>query len=252
MSAALLSLVVPSSVAISQVHGILASLLPPGHIRGEANTILDARMVQTLTIMAHSSAFPFVFGLLSLIWASMQIYIVGSISMNLAFEASENRSWVKLRTTALWLLLSTGALLLASLWLTGVVQSMDRSSFKSIDRWGIVITVVNIAFELFAAFLNAAMFALIYKILPAVRISWRSAIAGGIVASVLFEIAKRGIAIFLLRPNHGIYGHFADLIVIVLWIYYSTIILILGCEAAAVYERNETIGKPSGDGMWAK
>jgi membrane protein len=77
-----------------------------------------------------------------------------------------------------------------------------------------------------------------YKVLPAANNSWRSAFVGGAVASVLFEVAKRGVAVFLLRPNHGIYGGFADLIVVFLWVYYSTTILIIGSEAAAVYARH--------------
>lgn len=239
MMAALLSLAVPQSVAIAQVHAALSSLLPPGRARSEANAILDLRTAQTLSVMAGSSALPFIFGLLSLVWAAMQVFVVGSISMNLAFRTRENRSWIRLRLQTFWLLIFTGGLLLISIWLTGFVQALNKNEFKSIDHWPLAITGINIASELLAAFLNAAMFALIYKVLPSARNSWRSAITGGAVASVLFEISKRGLAIFLLRPNHGIYGHFADLIAVVLWIYYSTIILLFGCEASAVYHRKE-------------
>jgi len=238
MVAALMSCVVKPSDAIMHVHGLLGDLLPQGDALSGFDRLLDARLSRTLANMAASSMLSFMFGFVALLWASMQMYVMGAMSMNIAFGAKENRGWLRLRLTALTLLMSTCALLSVSFWLTGVTQQIDEHPLVLFNGGFVAFAAVNIVSELLAVVLNAAMFALIYKVLPASYTSWRSAFVGGVLASVLFEISKKGLAIFLLRPNLGIYGGFANLIVFVLWVYYSTTILILGSEAAAVHARH--------------
>jgi membrane protein len=242
MAAALLSFVITPQEAIMHVHGLLGGLLPQGGARGEFDRLLDVRLSQTLATMAASSVLPFTIGLLSVIWASMQVYVAAATSMNMAFGVKENRSWLRLRVTALGLLISNCILLSASLLLAGVTQTIDKHPIILVKAGAVMFAAIYIASELVAMLLNVIMFVLIYKILPASRNSWRSAVVGGVVASVLFEVAKSGLAAFLLRPNHSVYGGFADIIVFVLWVYYSTTILILGCEAAAVYARHAEPG----------
>lgn len=237
MAAALLSLIVRPSDAMSLVDGILAGLLPGGHARRALDQMLDAKLANTMARMAASSVAPFVIGLLSLVWATMQVYVAGATSMNLTFENREDRSWLRLRLTALGLLIATGVMLSASFWLSGAAQLIARGLFKRLPVGGAAASLASAVAVALAAGVNAGMFALIYKYLPAAHRSWRAAAVGGVVASVLFEVAKDVVAVFFLRPNHGVYGGFADIIVFVLWVYYSTTILIFGGEASAVYAR---------------
>ena len=81
------------------------------------------------------------------------------------------------------------------------------------------------------------MYVLIYRLLPNAKVSWQAATMGGVTASVLFEVAKKGVAHYLLKPNHTIYGDLANLILFVLWIYYSMTILLLGAEVSAAFVR---------------
>jgi membrane protein len=197
--------------------------------------------------MAASSGLPFIIGLLSLTWASMQIYLTGSTAMNMAFEVKERRNWIEIHVIAFGLLVVTGLLLLVSIFLSGAPGAVHTFARPLVEHLPIRLPIVTVLFEVIAVLVNGLLFTIVYKFLPAAPSTWRSAGIGGVAASVLFEVAKKSMAVFLLRPDHGIYGGLADLIVFSLWIYYSMIILLLGCEIAACYARyNEpgTVGEP--------
>ena len=65
--------------------------------------------------------------------------------------------------------------------------------------------------------------------------SWKAAFAGAAFAAITWEIAKKALAVYLLKPNHGLYGDLGNLIVFILWILYSMTILLLGAEVSAGY-----------------
>ena len=91
--------------------------------------------------------------------------------------------------------------------------------------------------ELGAVFVSGLMYAVIYKFLPSpsANVSWKAALVGGFVAAVAFEVAKKWLSVFLLRSNTSLYGELGNLIVFILWVYYSMMILLLGAEVSAVY-----------------
>lgn len=237
MGVALLSLIVSPAQALGEVHHIVDNLLPAGGAREEANHFLTEKLSGVLLDIAARSGLPFIFGLLSMIWASMQIYVMGAAAMNMAFEVRENRGWLELRVIALGLLIGTALLLLISLFLSGAPSAIKAYQLPIIDALPVGLPVVTVLFEILAVLINAFLFSFVYKFLPAAPNTWRSAAVGGLTASILFEVAKKAIAVFLLRPNHGLYGGLTDLIVFILWIYYSMSILIFGGEVAAIFAR---------------
>jgi membrane protein len=84
--------------------------------------------------------------------------------------------------------------------------------------------------------LVTALFATIYKILPAVRIAWRDVIVGAAVTALLFAIGKFLIGLYLGRSAiASSYGAAGSLILILLWVYYSAQIFLLGAEFTKVY-----------------
>ena len=86
------------------------------------------------------------------------------------------------------------------------------------------------------------MYAATYKFLPSGNVTWRSALVGGAAAAVSWEIAKKGLAVYLLHPNTSMYGNLANLMIFVLWVYYSMMILLIGCEVSAQYAREGPVG----------
>ena len=155
--------------------------------------------------------------------------------MNAAWETTENRNWFQLRGVALALLVGVGLLLVLSL--AGTAASTRFSD----SRWAHEVpfegAVVAGLIELIAVVVSGLMYAGIYKFLPSpsAQVSWRSALIGGFLAAIAFEVAKKGLSVYLLKPNKSLYGELGGLIAFVLWIYYSMMILLLGAEVSAVY-----------------
>ena len=89
--------------------------------------------------------------------------------------------------------------------------------------------------ELGAVAVSAVMYAVVYNFLPSAHVSWRAAFAGAVFAAITWEIAKKALAVYLLKPNTSLYGDLGNLIVFILWVLYSMTILLLGAEVCAVY-----------------
>jgi membrane protein len=82
------------------------------------------------------------------------------------------------------------------------------------------------------------LFALIYKVVPDVKIGWRDVWYGAAVTALLFTIGKALIGIYLGKAGVGSpYGAAGSLVVLVVWVYYSAQILFLGAEFTQVYAR---------------
>jgi membrane protein len=96
-------------------------------------------------------------------------------------------------------------------------------------------------------FVISSMFMLIFKILPNSSISWKHAFWGAVVTSTLFLIGKFIIGYYLGHSKIGItYGTAASIVILMLWIYYSSIILYFGACYTAVYAADR--GYPIGPG----
>ena len=89
-----------------------------------------------------------------------------------------------------------------------------------------------------------ALFTLLYRVLPDVKLRWRDVVIGGITTAVLFTIGKVLIGLYLGRSAvTSSYGAIGSVLVLLVWVYYSAQILLLGAEFTRVYtERNK--GRP--------
>jgi membrane protein len=86
--------------------------------------------------------------------------------------------------------------------------------------------------------LLALLFALLYKMLPDVRISWGDVWIGGTITAVLFVLGKSLLGLYLARSTvSSAYGAAGSLVVLLLWVYYSAQIIFLGAEFTQVYAR---------------
>jgi membrane protein len=82
------------------------------------------------------------------------------------------------------------------------------------------------------------MFAVIYKLLPDVKIAWRNVWTGAAVTAILFTIGKTLIGLYLGRSTvASVYGAAGSLIVMLLWVYYSAQVVFFGAEFTKVYAR---------------
>jgi membrane protein len=102
----------------------------------------------------------------------------------------------------------------------------------------ILVTGINL---LFSVAMSTALFALIYKLLPSIRIPLRTVLPGAFLTAALFVLGKFVIGFYLGRSNIATtYGAAASVITIMLWVYYSAQILLFGAEFVRAFaERNK-------------
>ena len=131
------------------------------------------------------------------------------------------------------MILGIGFLLLVSLVISAVVASLTQfiGSFFGDAK------IIAHAFDLLFSFvLITALFGMIYKFLPDVRIEWRDVWIGAALTSVLFTVGKFLIGLYLGHSGvSSTYGAAGSLITVLLWVYYSSLIFFLGAEFTQVY-----------------
>ncbi len=90
--------------------------------------------------------------------------------------------------------------------------------------------------SLFSLAMVLLLFAVIYKVLPDVKIAWKDVIVGAVVTALLFTVGKVGIGLYMGRSGVGsAYGAAGSLVALLVWIYYSAQIFLLGAEFTHVY-----------------
>lgn len=223
-----------SGDAILQVQQFLMTQIMPGAAGNEVKDLIMAvdvpGKIQRITDTRGVSG---IVGVLGLVWASLQIYLNAAVAMNAAWEAVETRSWLRLRMVALSLLVVSGLFLVFSLVSTAYGSYLAHyGPARAVPGWTLIIEVFT---ESVATAGGSVMFAVVYRFLPNTYVSWRSAFVGGGTAGVAWEIAKKGLATYLLHPNVSLYGNLANVIIFVLWLYYSMMILLIGAEVSALY-----------------
>jgi membrane protein len=82
------------------------------------------------------------------------------------------------------------------------------------------------------------LFAMIFKFLPDARINWKDVWIGAFATALLFTLGKYLMGLYLINSDIGsVYGAAGTIIIILLWIYFSSIILFIGAEFTQVYTR---------------
>jgi membrane protein len=173
--------------------------------------------------------------------------LVGATGVFAALQDSLNTIWevqpkpgqgiwviVRQRVVSFLIVLGIGLLLLASLVATAVLSGI--SQFIS-GASGISVTgqVINIVVSLVVITL---LFAVIYKVLPDVQISWKDMWVGAGVTAILFVIGRFLIGLYLAHSTvASAYGAAGSLVILLIWIYYSAQILFLGAEFTQVYAK---------------
>jgi membrane protein len=132
------------------------------------------------------------------------------------------------------MVLAVGFLLLVSMALTGVSQAL-LESFKELPVvGGVAGFLMGLATSVL---LNTLVFALLFKYLPDTTVRWGDVLLGALVTAILWEIGKYLLALYIGRSGQswGAYGLVGTVLVLMAWIYFSSLILFLGAEFTNVY-----------------
>ena len=97
-----------------------------------------------------------------------------------------------------------------------------------------------------AVMFNTALFVLLYRVVPRERIPWSSVLAGSVTAALLWEFAKQLFRLYIQGADvyRTVHGPLGVLIALVMWVYYSAIVFVLGAELIRVLEGRRSEGAP--------
>lgn len=131
-------------------------------------------------------------------------------------------------------IVSLGFILLVSLAVTAVVESI--SDRLHIAYPGVAIAVFYVVNLVLTLLISTMIFAVIFKVLPDARIRWRDVMAGALATAVFFMLGKFGISLYVSQTKVGsTYGAAGSLVVLLVWVYYSSVILYMGAEFTKAY-----------------
>jgi membrane protein len=147
------------------------------------------------------------------------------------------RGWmaiVKDRVLSFSIVLGIGFLLLVSLIVSTVLTALSKFLTPSALPGGTYLwQLINLAVSF--GFITL-LFAMIYKILPDVKLGWKDVWVGAAVTALLFTIGKYLLGLYLARASvASSYGAAGSLVLILVWVYYSSQILLFGAEFTRVY-----------------
>ncbi|MEM9803715.1 MAG: YihY/virulence factor BrkB family protein [Cyanobacteria bacterium P01_D01_bin.56] len=143
------------------------------------------------------------------------------------------KGFIKKRLLSFAMLLTIGFLLMVSLVLSTILAALSTYLNNLLPGTDVMWQLLNIGLSLVTI---TVMFALLYKYVPDVRISWDDVWIGSFITALLFTIGKSLLGIYL--GNSGFsstYGAAGSVIIILAWVYYSAQILFFGAEFTQVY-----------------
>jgi membrane protein len=163
-----------------------------------------------------------------------------SINYIWSIKAKPKKSLVKFildRLISFCLVITFGFILMVSLAIHALVDLLEDKLKMVFDEATVFIFQ---GFNYIVLFIIiSTLFAIIFKVLPDAKVRWRDVYVGAVFTAVLFLIGKFLIGFYLGNANIGVtYGAAASLVVILLWVYYTSIILYFGAEFTKIYTMN--------------
>ena len=199
-----------------------------------------ADAIQSVLAAAHrprAGTFATVLGFVTLFVGATSVFIQLQQSINAIWnvrpKGSGVRHFIKNRLLSFAALLGIGFLLLVSLIISAALAAVGKWMSGKVSAaepfWQAVDFVVSLA-------IITLLFAMIFKILPDVKIRWRDVWIGAFMTALLFTLGKFLIGVYLGRSSvSSAYGAAGSFVVVLLWVYYSVQILLFGAASTRIY-----------------
>lgn len=149
---------------------------------------------------------------------------------------------LRARLLSMGMILALAFLLMVSLVIDAVISALGKWWGTFFGGWQVLAQGVNIVVGFG---LTTAIFAIIYKLMPRVKVEWRDVWVGALVTALLFTIGKVLIGLYIGKSGVASgFGAAGSLVVVLIWVYYSAQIFLVGAEFTWVYAR--TLGSMRG------
>lgn len=189
--------------------------------------------------LSGGSTWAVIVGLVTLFIGATGVFIEIQDSINQIWrvKAKPQKGWKKMITNRILsfsMIIGLGFLLIVSLVINGIILALSsRLSHYFPD---ITLMLVNIINMVVTFLVISALFGIIFKFLPDVNITWKDVRIGAFFTAFLFIIGKFFIGLYIEKVAPGTaYGAAGSLIVILVWVYYTSAILFFGAEFTQVY-----------------
>lgn len=177
---------------------------------------------------------------------SLVVLLVGATTVFGELQSALDRIWqvpqqtksgvigtLKTRLLSFGLILGLAFLLMVSLVVSAGVAVIGRWAGDIVPGWEIGLQLLNLCISLG---ITTVLFAMIYKLMPQARIDWRDVWVGAVVTAVLFEVGKLLISLYVGKTSvASSYAAAGSVIVLLVWVYYSAQIFLLGAEFTWVF-----------------
>ena len=211
------------------------------HIRAYLRNVaptLDPKIMGSFMDLIEGRQVVGILGFVGLLWISTWVFSSLRIALNMVFRVEKHRGMLRGIGIDLLMVLLVGILLLVSMILSSVVTFLQ--GYHGRIPVAIGPTIQWILKYLLPFFLTCCMFFLILKIIPDKKVHFISALQAALLTGVLWELAKHlfGWYVVHLATYSIFYGSLSTLVIFVLWVYYSSTILVVGGEFAYFLEED--------------
>lgn len=216
-----------SDEALHQVENAIRAYVPrdPGILQS-VNEILQ-HILSDRTLIG-------VIGILGLLYGAHQAFLSLQPAMNIIWGVTETRHWFRQRLIAIFLSFYSIALMGANMAAIGFFAYLTEYYLPFLPG-RVEAGLSSFFLALLPMVILAVLFATLYRVLPCYAVPWRAALLGAGVASVFWELTLLGFGAYLghYHSYNRLYGPLGGLVILVVWAYYSMMILLIGAEIAA-------------------
>lgn len=232
-------------IAVALVGLVFDPLSAQNQLVNQLEALMGPAGAQAVRLLLANVADPKSSGMAAAIGTAA--FVLGATSVFAELQSALDRIWrvqnpapvrhlwafIRTRLLSFGMILGIGFLLMVSLALSTALSALGAWWSPMFEGWQITLTTINI---LFSFVIVTLLFAMIFKFLPHVRISWRDVSIGAVVTALLFEVGKQLIGFYLGRSGiASVFGAAGSLAVLLLWVYYSAQVFLLGAEFTWVY-----------------
>ncbi len=186
-----------------------------------------------------------VIGLAIVVISATTVFAQLQYSLNRIFNVRTKRGaisgWFYKRFMSLLMVFGIGLVIVASVVASSAVAMVFHGK-------GPVAQIINLLVSLLVFTL---IFIIMFQVLPDVKITWRDTVVGGTISGILFVLGQYAIGSYLASGGRGsVYGAAGALVILLLWIFYSSLILFFGAELTQAYAY--CVGKEIGPNEFAE
>ena len=206
-----------------------------------SETALQIKDILEKSHQSKSTLWGSIIGIVILLVGATGVFVELQKTLNLIWNVKLKKQngiilYLKSRMFSFGLILAIAFLLIISLVISTALAAM--SDWVKVDTSPFMITVFNILNLIISLAVISLLFAMIFKILPDAKIEWKHVWLGSLVTGLLFTIGKTALAYYFGQAEPAsIYGAAGSVILILLWVSYSSMILFFGAEFTAAYAK---------------